>query len=78
MRPLQAGEEEHWEALMWEHQYLGYRSLVGETLRYVGESVRDSPADLEVILGTWREAPEATTARYARPVSRMSGGGQAP
>jgi len=37
VRPLQAGEEERWEALMREHHYLGYRSLVGETLRYVGE-----------------------------------------
>ncbi len=37
VRPLRAGEEERWEAPMREHHYLGYRSLVGETLRYVGE-----------------------------------------
>ena len=37
VRPLLVGEEERWEALMREHHYLGYRSLVGETLRYVGE-----------------------------------------
>jgi hypothetical protein len=28
VRPLQAGEEGRWEALMREHHYLGYRSLV--------------------------------------------------
>ena len=37
VRPLQAGEEGRWEALMRAHHYLGYRTLVGETLRYVGE-----------------------------------------
>lgn len=34
---MQVGEGEHWEALMREHHYLGYRSLIGETLRYVSE-----------------------------------------
>ena len=35
VRPILAGEREQWEALIRAHHYLGLRSLVGKTLRYV-------------------------------------------
>jgi hypothetical protein len=37
VRLLKAGEQCRWEGLMREHHYLGFRGLVGESLRYVAE-----------------------------------------
>ena len=35
VRPIVAGERERWDALVRAHHYLGLRSLVGKSLRYV-------------------------------------------
>lgn len=35
VRPIMAGERAQWEELIREHHYLGLRSMVGKTLRYV-------------------------------------------
>ena len=37
VRPLQWPERERWERLMKAHHYLGFRALIGESLRYVAE-----------------------------------------
>jgi hypothetical protein len=37
VRPIQRGERDDWDRLMSAHHYLGLRSLVGESLRYVAE-----------------------------------------
>ena len=35
VRPINANERELWDELMNKHHYLGFRKLVGESLRYV-------------------------------------------
>ncbi len=35
VRPISPNERSHWDKLMHEHHYLGFRSLVGESIRYV-------------------------------------------
>ena len=35
LRPVRAVEREQWDRLMREHHYLGFQSLIGESLRYV-------------------------------------------
>jgi hypothetical protein len=35
VRPIQADERETWDSLMSSHHYLGFRHLVGESIRYV-------------------------------------------
>lgn len=35
VRPITAEENEQWDRLMKQHHYLGFRSLVGETIKYV-------------------------------------------
>lgn len=35
LRPVRAAERDQWDRLMREHHYLGFRSLIGESLRYV-------------------------------------------
>ncbi len=35
VRPISPNERTHWDKLMHEHHYLGFRSLVGESIRYV-------------------------------------------
>ena len=35
LRPVRAVERDQWDRLMREHHYLGFRSLIGESLRYV-------------------------------------------
>lgn len=37
VRPIRRGERSRWESLMSRHHYLGFRALVGESLRYVAE-----------------------------------------
>ena len=37
VRPIRSWEEERWDELMAAHHYLGFRRLVGETLKYVAE-----------------------------------------
>lgn len=37
VRPIRAGEEGRWNELMSEHHYLGFRRLVGESLKYIAE-----------------------------------------
>ena len=37
VRPIIANERSAWDILMAEHHYLGFRSLVGESIRYVAE-----------------------------------------
>jgi hypothetical protein len=37
VRPIRVGERGEWDRLMSEHHYLGFQSLVGESLRYVAE-----------------------------------------
>lgn len=37
VRPIEAVERSRWDGLMAEHHYLGFRSLVGESVRYVAE-----------------------------------------
>ena len=37
VRPIEGEERGRWDGLMAEHHYLGFRSLVGESLRYVAE-----------------------------------------
>ena len=37
VRPIEAGERARWDGLTAEHHYLGMRSLVAESLRYVAE-----------------------------------------
>ncbi len=37
VRPIHAGERGEWDRLMSAHHYLGFQSLVGESLRYVAE-----------------------------------------
>ena len=38
VRPIRPGERERWNALMREHHYLGFHSLVGESMKYVAEA----------------------------------------
>jgi len=35
VRPITADERSDWDTLMATHHYLGFRSLVGESIRYV-------------------------------------------
>ena len=35
LRPVRAVEREQWDRPMREHHYLGFQSLIGESLRYV-------------------------------------------
>ena len=37
VRPIHPSEREHWDFLIRQHHYLGFRSLVGRSLRYVAE-----------------------------------------
>ncbi len=37
VRPIRPGERQRWEELMRRHHYLGFRGMVGESLRYVAE-----------------------------------------
>ncbi|KAF0196147.1 MAG: Transposase IS4 family protein [Bacillota bacterium] len=37
VRPIQPEEETRWNRLMSEHHYLGFRTLVGESMKYVAE-----------------------------------------
>ena len=37
VRPIRPGERSTWDHLMAEHHYLGFNSLVGESIRYVAE-----------------------------------------
>ena len=37
VRPIQAGEREVWDSVMATHHYRGFRTLVGQALRYVAE-----------------------------------------
>src|SRR3972149_482081 len=38
VRPVSQNEQANWDTLMRRHHYLGFRSLVGESIRYVAES----------------------------------------
>ena len=38
VRPIRPEEDSRWNALMWTYHYLGFRSLVGEALKYVALS----------------------------------------
>ena len=35
LRPISSGERSDWDGLMAKHHYLGFKSLVGESIRYV-------------------------------------------
>ncbi len=35
VRPINANERELWDELMKKHHYLGFRKLVGESIRYI-------------------------------------------
>ena len=37
VRPIKSGERTEWDRLMSKHHYLGFKSLVGESIRYVAE-----------------------------------------
>ncbi|MBS3976212.1 MAG: DUF4338 domain-containing protein, partial [Syntrophomonadaceae bacterium] len=37
VRPIKQEEEQQWNQLMDEHHYLGFRQLVGESIKYVAE-----------------------------------------
>ncbi|MCJ7685251.1 MAG: DUF4338 domain-containing protein [Desulfobacteraceae bacterium] len=37
VRPIKAGERTEWDRLMSKHHYLGFKALVGESIRYVAE-----------------------------------------
>jgi hypothetical protein len=37
VRPITSSERFDWDTLMSRHHYLGFRSLVGESIRYVAE-----------------------------------------
>ena len=37
VRPIRASERTEWDRLMSKHHYLGFKSLVGESIRYVAE-----------------------------------------
>ncbi|MDH7525979.1 MAG: DUF4338 domain-containing protein, partial [Peptococcaceae bacterium] len=37
VRPIQPQEEQQWNELMATHHYLGFRQLVGESIKYVAE-----------------------------------------
>jgi len=37
VRPITSNERANWDTLMSKHHYLGFRSLVGESIRYVAE-----------------------------------------
>jgi len=37
VRPITHRERSNWDSLMARHHYLGFRSLVGESIRYVAE-----------------------------------------
>ncbi|WP_035156848.1 Druantia anti-phage system protein DruA, partial [Cohnella thermotolerans] len=37
VRPIQSHEEAQWNTLMRTHHYLGFRQLVGESIKYVAE-----------------------------------------
>ncbi|MBS4008612.1 MAG: DUF4338 domain-containing protein, partial [Clostridium sp.] len=37
VRPIKPEEEPQWNRLMDEHHYLGFRQLVGESMKYVAE-----------------------------------------
>ena len=38
VRPISRSERAHWDELMAKHHYLGFRSLIGESLRYIARS----------------------------------------
>lgn len=38
VRPVSQNDQANWDTLMRQHHYLGFRSLVGESIRYVAES----------------------------------------
>ena len=37
VRPIRPDERRHWDALMDEHHYLGFRQFAGRGLRHVAE-----------------------------------------
>jgi hypothetical protein len=51
VRPITPGERVMWDGLMSQHHYLGFKSLVGESIRYIAES----PGCLFALLG-WSAA----------------------
>lgn len=45
VRPIRSGEESSWNELMKAHHYLGFRQLVGESIKYVA-TIRERPVAL--------------------------------
>ena len=37
VRPIARGEEQRWNQLMDEHHYLGFRQIVGESIKYAAQ-----------------------------------------
>ncbi len=55
VHPIRASERTEWDRLMSKHHYLGFKSLVGESIRYVAELVLDSyrlfPVEVSIYRG---------------------------
>lgn len=64
VRSIQAGERRDWDALMHTHHYRGFRTLVGQALRYVAEI-----EGCWIALLGWQSA-----ARKCRPRDQWIGG----
>jgi len=64
VRPIRSVERSQWDRLMAKHHYLGFNSLVGESIRYVAEFQNNWVA----LLG-WSSAALKCKARDSRSMA---------
>ena len=63
VRPITSAESSDWDIIMAKHQYLGFKSLGGESIRYVAEMQGQWVALLDWLASSF---PMATFASYCQ------------